>query len=241
MNGQLKVWLDGELKEYEGLFREFRRKVKKNVPLWMALSVVLLVAFGVLGGGIDNLSETLPNILKINLPIGCGIAVFIWLCFWIQGKSTSMKKVQDAYEKGIDRFLKKEADQEIFCKQMNEGNYGTVHFLNTKTESYPTRFIAGPDYWMHSSGNSCRFIKTEDIEKIYGTEENSRVSYNVGNSRVSQNVAVGVTLVIVYKEGSPSAKDRGDREERIFFQSGNQFQQALDMIAEHCPQYGSWN
>ena len=33
MNGQLKVWLDGELKEYEGLFREFRRKVKKNVPL----------------------------------------------------------------------------------------------------------------------------------------------------------------------------------------------------------------
>ena len=241
MNGQLKTWLDGELKEYEALFQEFRRKVKKNVPLWMALSVVLLVSFGVLGGGIDNLSETLPNILKINLPVGCGIAAFIWLCFWIQGKSASMKKVQDAYEKGIDQFLKRETDQELFCKQMKEGNYGTVNFLNTKTESYPTRFIAGPDYWVHFSSGFCRFIRTEDIEKIYGTEETSRVSYNAGNKRVSQNVAVGVSLVIVYRDGSLSAKDIGEREERIFFQSGNQFRQALDMIAAHCPRYGSWH
>jgi len=241
MSGQLRVWLDGELKEYSELLREFQKRVKKNVPVWMALSVVLLVSFGVLGGGISNLSETLPNILKINLPIGCGIAIFIWFCFWIQEKTTSMEKARKAYEEGVGKFFTNEADQELFCRQMESGNYGVVNFMNTKLEKYPARFMAGPDYWMHMAGNCyCRFIRTADIEKLYGKQETSRVSYSVGGSRVSQNLSVGVSLVIVYKEGSPSAAARKEREETIFFQNGKQYHQAMEVMEAHCPQAGGW-
>lgn len=63
----------------------------KKVPLWMTLSIVIMVGIGFLAG------YDFSYILKVHFLIGGGIAVFIWLCFYLQTKSTSLKKVRSVY------------------------------------------------------------------------------------------------------------------------------------------------
>lgn len=231
MSGQLKVWLEKEMKEYSELFKEFRKKVKRMVPVWMAVSIIGMVALG-LGVGYD-----LAYVARMHLLIGVGIAAFIWLCFWIQGKATSMKKVLAAYEKEMGSFFCGPEDEEAFCKQMADGRYTELHFMNTKAESYPARFLVGPDYWVLFAGNGyCRFVRTADIADVSGVEEQTRVS----SGGVKARVTVGVSLIVKYKDGSPSAAGRKDKEMSMFLQSGDQFRKLMDAIARNCPQAQTW-
>ena len=86
------------MKEYSELFKDFRKKVKKMVPVWMAISIIAMVALGV-GVGYD-----LAYVARVHLLIGVGIAVIIWFGFWVQGKAASMKQVLAVYEKEIGSF-----------------------------------------------------------------------------------------------------------------------------------------
>lgn len=234
MNTEMRTWLDKELKEYSGLFAEFKRKLKKAAPLWMAVAVIAMVALGFVAG------YDFAYILKVHFLIGCVIALIIGFCYWIMGKATSMKKVTKTYEKAVNEFFQAEEDQERFVKQMESGNYGTVNFLNTKSEQYPTRFMAGHDYWMFCRGVSCTFIRTADIESVQGETERTRVSYNVGGRRAGSNMTIGYSMVIKYKEDTSLAGAEKQKEQTLFFQSEGQFRQAEEVIKKYCPEYDSW-
>ena len=202
MSGQLKVWLEKEMKEYSELFKDFRKKVKKMVPVWMAISIIAMVALGV------------------------GV-----------GKAASMKQVLAVYEKEIGSFFCGPEDEEAFCKQMAEGRYTELHFMNTKAEAYPARFLVGPDYWVLFAGNcNCSFVRTADIAGISGREEQTRIS----SGGVRARVTVGVSLIVKYKDGSPSAARERDKEMSMFLSSGDQFRKLMDAIARNCPQAQRW-
>ncbi len=231
MSGQLKVWLEKEMKEYSELFKDFRKKVKKMVPVWMAISIIAMVALGV-GVGYD-----LAYVARVHLLIGVGIAVIIWFGFWVQGKAASMKQVLAVYEKEIGSFFCGPEDEEAFCKQMAEGRYTELHFMNTKAEAYPARFLVGPDYWVLFAGNcNCSFVRTADIAGISGREEQTRIS----SGGVRARVTVGVSLIVKYKDGSPSAARERDKEMSMFLSSGDQFRKLMDAIARNCPQAQRW-
>ena len=87
----------------------------RKVPLWMAISVIVMILIGLLAG-YDFL-----YILKAHFLIGCGIAFFIWLCFYFQIKSTSIKKVRKIYENAIEKIAPEE--KEIFIDQIEKEEY----------------------------------------------------------------------------------------------------------------------
>ncbi len=95
MNDSLRQWLDAEMKDYAPRFKAFNRRLMRRVPIWMALSVAAMVALG-FGVGYDW-----QYVVKVHLLIGLGFAAFIWLCFWIQTRSVSMKKVRGMYEQAL--------------------------------------------------------------------------------------------------------------------------------------------
>ncbi len=115
---------------------------------------------------------------------------------------------------------------------MDTRSYGELNFLNVEFDKYPSRFIAGNDYWIFFKDLNCRFIRVDDIESIYGKEEKTRVHYSTSTTHVRQNVAVGVSLVIKYKENSASAAEY--QEEKLFFDNGEQYGQALELIKKYC-------
>lgn len=234
MNESLNLWLDGELREFSVVFKKFKRKLKKWVPLWMALSVVGMSALGFLVG------YDFSYVLRVHFLIGCAIALFIALCFWIQGCTTSLQKARKGYEKGIDAFFRTEEDRAAFCRQMESGNYGKLEFLNTATDRYPCRLLIGPDYWMYFRNGGCQFFRTADIQNISGRKDTARVSYNVGNARVRQNMAVGMSLVLTYRDGSPSAKEGKEKEGCLSLENQGQFDAVMSLIRQYCPQSSQW-
>lgn len=231
MNAKLETWLDEEMKEFSGVLQTFKKKQKNKAPLWMAGCLIGMVALGFVAG------YNLAYVMRVHFPIGCVIALFAGLCFWLPAKISNVKAVRKGYEKAMEDFFQSQEDQDLFVRQMESGNYDKVNFNNI-SETYPSRFIAGPDYWMYFNGRFCCFVRTEDILSIRRQDETTRVSYNTGRS--GKNIAIGVSLVITYKQNSVSANKNRDAEESLFFQKGEQYQQALELIKRRCPQYQSW-
>lgn len=227
MNERLKTWLDWEMKDFSEAFKEFNSKLNKKMPIWMAVSIIGMIVLGFCVGA-DVLT-----ILKIHFPIGCAFALLIWLSYLLQGKTTSVKKVRDSYEKTMTEFFKSDDDTNAFLRQMDMRSYGKLNFLNVVFDKYPCRFIAGNDYWIFFKDLGCRFIRVDDIESIHAKEEKTRVRYSTSTTHVKQNVAVGVSLVIKYKENSVSASEL--QEEKLFFDNGEQYSQAIELIKKYCP------
>lgn len=227
MDEQMKRWLDEEMKEYADALKEFSQKQTRMVYLWMGCSVVGMVALGFAVGG------DAASVFRMHFPIGCVIALFVWFCFWVQNKFSSIKKVRAAYERSIAAFFQKEEDRNTFLRQMESGNYGKLHFLNTAMDKYPCRFIAGPDYFMFVRSLSCSFIRVADIDDIYAEEEKSRVRYRMGDYRIMQNITMGISLVIEYKPDAVSKK--GEERDKIYLENGKQFDQVVELIRKYCP------
>lgn len=233
MDAQLEAWLEEEMKEFSEVLQTFKKKQKNKAPLWMAAFLIGMVALGFIVG------YDAAYVMRVHFPIGCGIALFAGLCFWLPSKISNIKAVRKAYEKAIQDFFQAEEDRELFIRQMESGNYGKVNFYNVSEETYPGRFIAGPDYWMFYN-RFCRFIRTCDIKSLSRQNESTRVSFDAGGRRMGKNIAVGVSLVIKYKEGSASAKANRDGEESLFFPKSEQYQEAMELIKSKCPQYQNW-
>ncbi len=211
MNAELKQWLDAEMKDYEKVFKAFNSGTMKKVPLWMALCVIGLVALGFgVGGGLDT-------VLRIHLPVGVGMALFVWLCFWIQTRSVSMKKVRASYEKALGGLSP--ADQAAFVRQ--GPLCGRIGFENRMTDKYPARLMVGPDFWVYFR-EACQVFKVADIQKLHARQETTRVGYDLGKTHVRQSLGVGVSLV---------AEGAG----KIYLENAKQLEQAEELIKKYCP------
>ena len=229
MSEDMRRWLDTEMKDFEKAFKEFNSGTMRKVPLWMALCVAGLVALGFAVGA------EWTYVLRVHLPIGVGVALFVWLCFWLQTRSVSMKKVRKSYEGALQGLAP--ADQAAFVHQAPL--CGKVDFSNRLTDKYPARLTVGPDYWLYFRDLGCQVFKVADMQRLYAREETTRVGYEVGNSRVRQNLGVGVSLVAEYREGTAFAAGNGNA--RIYLDNGKQFEAAQGLIQKYCPNaQGLW-
>lgn len=227
MNEPLCQWLDSEMDDYAPVFKAFNGRLMKRVPLWMALSVAALVALG-FGVGYDW-----QYVVRVHLPIGVGIALFIWLCYWIQARSVSMKKVRKEYERALSELSP--SDQEAFARQAPCGH---ADFLNTVSDKYPARLTVGPDYWLYFRGG-CRVFRVADMEKLSIVEETSRISYNIGKTHVRQNIGMGISLVVGYREGTASAAGADGIQPKVYMENMKQMGEAQELIKKFCPKAGS--
>lgn len=227
MDERIQMWLDGELKEFSEDYKKFNEKLTKMMYLWMVISVVGMVALGFLVGG-DAIS-----VLKLHFPVGCGIALIIWLCLLVQKKKASEKKVRPSYEKAIAAAFTSEEEKAAFVRQIESGSFGKITFMNTMYDKYPCRFMAGSEYLMFNRDLYCRFIKVADIDDIYCKEEKSRIRYNLGDYRVMQNMTMGISLIIEYKAGSASEKAR--EQDSLYLDNGKQAEEVFNLIRKYCP------
>lgn len=221
MNDTIRQWLDSEMRSYEPVFRSFNRRLMKRVPLWMALSVIALVALG-FGVGYDW-----QYVVRVHLLIGLGIAVFIWLCFWIQTRSVSMKKVRQQYEQALSALSP--SDQDAFARQ---APCGSVDFMNSVSDKYPARLTVGPDYWLYFRGG-CGIFRVADMEKLWAKEETSRIGYNIGKTHVRQNVGMGISLMVDYRDGTAWAAKDGPA--KVYMETMKQLGEAQALIEKYCP------
>ena len=237
MNERMKLWLDAELRGYEAAMQEFRKKVNKTGYIIMALCVVGMMLFGFIVA--LSVGEDISMVFRIHLPIGCVIALVVWFCFWCQSKSNKMKKIRDACEKDVAAFFKSEEDQEAFLAQMEYNNYGRISymdFVNTLYDKALTQFVAGADYFMILSRFGMRFIRVADIKNIYAEEVKSRVRYSVGNSRISQNMTVGISLIMEYKQEALARLGLKPNDNTSLFLHGmKQVDETMALIKKHCP------
>ncbi len=222
MDSGLKEWLDREMDSYEVVFRAFNRRLMKKVPLWMALCVAGMVALGF------GVGYAWPYVLRVHLPIGVGIAAFVWLCFWVQTRSVSMKKVRKSYEGTFEKLGA--PDQAGFARQAPQ--CGTLDFLNGASDKYPARLTVGPDYWLYFRGG-CQVFRVADMQRLRVKEETARVGYNLGDTRVRQNLGVGVSLTVDYRDGTTSAAKSS--EAKIYLESTKQLKAAQELIQKRCP------
>lgn len=227
MDERLSGWLEREMAEYSGLLSKFKKKQMKWVPLWMALSVGAMVALG-FGVGYD-----FEYVLRVHFVLGCGIALFILFMFWILTATTTMKPVRKGYEKAMQEFFVSQEDADLFCRQMDEKNFEVISFMNTSSEKFPTRFIAGPDYWVYFCCGRCSLVRTADIESIHESSESTSLSYNVGGARVRQNVSAGASIAIVYKNDTASQKKT--KMDKLYFTKRAQFREAMELVKKRCP------
>ena len=219
MSEALRGWLDRELKDFEPVWRSFRRKQQRMYYIWMVVAVVGMVALG-FGVGYD-----LAYVLRVHLLIGVGIAAFIWLCVLLANLANTMKNARKQFEKALSALSP--SDQEAFAKQ----DFGRVDFLNTTEDSFPARLLVGPYFWLYFRG-ICHIYRVSDMEELWAEEEKTQIRYNIGNARVRQKVGLGVSLIVNYRKDTTSAKERSDR---VYLASWKQFQTAKELIARYCP------
>ncbi len=191
MNEKLKIWLDKEMAIMQNEIDELNKKIMKKVPLWMGLSIGIMIAIGLIAG------YDFKYILKVHFLIGCIIAAFIWLCFFIQTKTTKIKPVKKSYEKAFEELDEKEID--IFLNQMEENKYDVKMFQNPTSDKYPARLIVGNHFWFYYRFPKCTIVRTSDVNKIYLRRDTTNVSYNIGNRNVHQNMLIGMSLIISSK------------------------------------------
>lgn len=221
----LRQWLDAEMEDYAPVFRAFNRRLMRRVPIWMALSVIALVALG-FGVGYDW-----QYVARVHLLIGLGIAVLIWLCCWLQTRSVSMKKVRDMCEKALSDLSP--SGQEAFARQAPTGR---ADFANSATDKYPARLIVGPEYWLYFR-DSCHIYRVSDMERLRVIEETGRIGYKMGDTRVRQTIGLGVSIVVGYRDGTSSASR--DPEAKVYLENAKQLEEARTLIAKYCPKAGS--
>ncbi len=221
MEERWKLWLDWEMKEFSELFQQFNKRLMKKVPLWMGVSIFGMVALGFLVG------YDAAYVFRVHFLIGLGLALVILLCFWLQTRLVSMKKVHPAYEQAFGKLSGEE--KAAFLRQMELKTYGKLNFLNGTTDKYPCRLLVGPEYWLYFRDLSCRIVKAEEIQSLTGREEKTRVGYTLGNTRVSQKLTVAVSLVIEYRAES------GKGQENLLLENGGQLEQAVELIRRYCP------
>ena len=221
MNEALRQWLDAEMKDYAPRFKAFNRRLMKRVPLWMALSVAAMVALG-FGVGYEW-----QYVMKVHLLIGVGFALFIWLCFWIQTRSTSMKKVRQMYEQTLSKLSP--SDQEALAKQAPTGR---ADFTNGTTDKYPARLIIGPEFWVYFR-DSCHVFRVSDMEGLKVIEETGRIGYNMGSTRVRQTIGMGVSIVVGYRDGTAFASSYPNA--KVYMENMKQIGEAQALIEKFCP------
>lgn len=231
MDAEMEMWLDQEMQEFSEVLKTLKKKKISRAPVWMAVFLIGMVAFGFIVG------YDVSHVMRVHFPIGCVLALGAWFCCWLPTKVSNIKGVRKAYEKAIQDFFQTEEDRQLFVKQMEDGNYHKVDFCEAG-EVYPCRFIVGPDYWMYFQriNIACRFIRTGDIESLSRQNESTWVSYNTGGRVHGKNMAIGVSLIIKYKEGSVSAKKNRNAEESLFFSKSKDYQEAVELIKNECPQ-----
>lgn len=223
VENNVKIWLDAEMQDFEEDFKEFNSGTMKKVPLWMFLCVAGMTALGFLVGA------EWTYVLRVHLPIGAGFALIIWLSFWLQSRSVSMKKVRDSYEKALGTLSPQ--DQEGFARQASQ--CGKVGFSNRLTDKYPARLTVGPEYWLYFRDLGCQVFRVSDMERLYAREEYTKTHYNVGNTHVRQNLGIGMSLVVEYRDSTEfAAKNSGSS---IYLENSKQLEEAYDLICSCCP------
>lgn len=115
------------------------------------------------------------------------MALFAGLCFWRPSKVANIKSVRKIYEKAMQNFFQNQEEEELFVRQMESGNYEKVDFYNVNQETYPFRFMAGPDFLLFFNG-PCRLVRTADIQSIHRQDESTRVSFNAGGRTAQKAV-----------------------------------------------------
>ena len=219
MSETMREWLGREVQNFEPVWKSFRSKQRRMYYIWMAVAVAGMVALGFIAG------YDWTYVVRVHLPIGVGIAVFIWLCVLLTSRASTMKAVRKGFEKALSTLSP--SDQAAFAQQ----EFGRVDFLNTFEDSFPARLLVGPDFWLYFRG-TCQIYRVADIEKLQVREEKNQLHYKIGSTRVRQKVGTGVSLVVGYREGTGSAKQGPDR---LYLANWEQFQTVKELIARYCP------
>lgn len=215
----LQEWLDQELLDFKPVWKTFRSRQQRMYYIWMAAAVVGMTALGFVVG------YDWTYVLRVHLLIGVGIAGFIWLCVLLTSRAGTIKNARKRFEKALSALSP--ADQEAFARQA----FGKTDFLNTFEDSFPTRLLVGPDFWLYFR-NTCQIYRVADMERLRVQEEKAQLNYKVGSTRVRQKVGAGVSLVVDYRDGTRSAEVGPDR---VYLANWDQLQAAKDLIARHCP------
>lgn len=223
MGNDVKRWLDAEMQDFAEDMKEFNSGTMKKVPLWMFLCVAGMVALGFLVGA------EWSYVLRLHLPMGVGLALFIWLCFWLQNRSVSIKKVRASYEKALGALSPQ--DQAGFASQAPQ--CGKAGFANRLTDKYPARLTVGPEYWLYFRDLGCQVFRVADMKSLHAREEHTRVGYTVGSTRVRQSLGTGVSLVVEYRDGTAFAAK--DSSPSIYLENAKQLEQAYALIRARCP------
>lgn len=224
MDQRLELWLDNEMRTIEQSLEGFTSKLKRNMFIYMAVAVAGMVLLGVL------VKAPVKTVLTLHLPIGVVIAAFIWLCYFLQIKTTSVKKIRKIYDKAFAEFFTSDEDVRAFTDIAEDANRGDITLMNLSTDKYPCRVTIGENYWVIFRNFGCRIIRPGDIKSISAETEKTRIGYNLGSSRVSQKIAIGVTMTIDYKEGTKSYAV--SKSEGIFLNNSKEYEQIKQLIME---------
>ena len=219
MSETMREWLGRELRDFEPVWKSFRSKQQRMYYIWMAAAVAGMIVLGFIAG------YDWTYVARVHLPIGAGIAVFIWLCVLLTSRASTMKTVRKSFEKAL--LALSPSDQETFVRQ----EFGRADMLNAFEDSFPTRLLVGPDFWLYFRG-SCQIYRVADMEKLRVQEEKTQLHYKIGSTRVRQKVGAGVSLMVDYREGTGSAKQGPDR---LYLANWEQFRSAKELIARYCP------
>lgn len=225
---QMQEWIDREADGFEPELAVARKKSLKKLPLYMGISIAGLCVFGfAVGAGVSG-------VLRLHLPIGVGIAAFIALfTLWQQNSIINKKAVIKAYQKGAMDMFKTipVEEQTLFCAQMSQKHYSESVYQESQTP-FPTKVIIGPEYWVYRNAVTSFFVKSSHIARAYLRQTNARVTYEKASSNVKKNVAIGVELVVEYREGSEASKSS---EIAMYFDNNGQAAPVLSLIQKHCP------
>lgn len=227
---QMQEWIKNEAANSENMLAAARKKNMKKLPVWMALCVAGMVALGLFAYRGD-----VQVVLKVHLPIGIGIALFVALfTIWQQKCILNKKMLIKAYEKGATAAFndRQEQDQVLFCHQMGQKDCEEVEFWE-KQISFPSKVIIGTDYWVYRSNVTANFVKVSDVLGAHLANSKARISYKIGNTKVKQNVIVGVELIVDYKKDS-GVKSTSDSV--IYFDNKKQALPVIELIKKYCPQ-----
>ena len=223
MGNDIKRWLDAEMQDFAKDLKAYNKGTMKKLPLWMALCVIGMVTLGfVVGAG-------LSTVLTLHLPIGLGLAAFVGLCFWLQGRSVSVKKARASYEKALSALPPQ--DQAAFAAQAPQ--CGQASFANRLTDKNPARLTIGPEYWLYFRDLGCQVYRVADMQRLGARQETTRVGYSLGETRVRQNLGTGVSLVVGYRDGTASAGK--SPEATLYLDNAKQLEEAYALIHRHCP------
>ena len=112
-----------------------------------------------------------------------------------------------------------------FTNQMEKDRYDALTFQNPTTDKYPARLLVGEDFWLYYRYPNCTIIKVSDIEEINTRNDMTKIGYNVGDKHIKQNVSVGVSLIISYKNKK--------EDDTIFLGNEKQVEQAKKSIQKY--------